>query len=135
MPQNTYTANALYYFESNEIQSKALLIEDLEWTTQMFQTLAMLQCQGRLVNTRGTKDKDGMLHSKTFKVVAKLCLIACAYIDKNFEKISFPFLCLHLNHSQNRDILIIEYQKKCKAGQIKTEDITQAQHLLKCVLS
>ena len=99
----------------------------------MLQTLAMLQCQGRLVNTRGTKDKDGMLYSKTFKVVAKLCLIACAFIDKNFEEISFPFLCLHLNHSQIQDILIIEYQKKCKAGQIKTEDITQAQHLLKCV--
>lgn len=38
MPQNTYTANALYYFDSNEIQSKALLIEDLEWITQMLQT-------------------------------------------------------------------------------------------------
>jgi DNA-binding HxlR family transcriptional regulator len=29
----------------------------------------------------------------------------------------------------------MEYQKKCKAGQIKTEDIQQAQHLLKCVIA
>ena len=27
--------NALYYFDSNDIQQKALLIEDLEWTTQI----------------------------------------------------------------------------------------------------
>lgn len=107
----------------------------MEWTTQMLSPLATLQSQGRLVNTRATKDKDGMLHSTTFEVVAKLCLIACAYSDKNFEEISLPFLCLHLNHSQSQDILIMEYQKKCKAGQIKTEDITQVQHLLKCVVA
>lgn len=141
MPPNTYSfhtrisANALYYFDSNEIQNKALLIEDLEWTTQMLQPLATLQSQGRLVNTRATKDKDGMLHSTTFEVIANLCLIACAYSDKNFEEISLPFLCLHLNHTQNQDILIMEYQKKCKAGQIRTEDITQVQHLLKCVIA
>jgi len=141
MPQDTYSfhtqisANALYYFDSNDIQNKALLIEDLEWTTQMLSPLATLQSQGRLVKTRATKDKDGMLHSTTFEVVAKLCLVACAYSDRNLEEISLPFLCLHLNHTQNQDILIMEYQKKCKAGQIKTEDIKQAQHLLKCVIA
>lgn len=141
MPQNTYSfhtrisANALYYFDSNDIHNKALLIEDLEWTTQMLSPLATLQSQGRLVNTRATKDKDGMLHSTTFEVVAKLCLLACAYSDKNLEEISLPFLCLHLNHSQNQDILIMDYQKQCRAGQIKTEDIKQAQHLLKCVIA
>lgn len=141
LPNGSYSfhtkisANALYYFDSNDIDNKALLIEDLEWTTQMLSPLATLQSQGRLVNTRATKDKDGMLHSTTFEVVAKLCLVACAYSDKNFEEMSLPFLCLHLNHSHNQDILIMEYQKKCKAGQIKTEDIKQTQHLLKCVVA
>ena len=141
MPHGTYgfhsqiSANALYYFNSHELQNKALLIEDLEWTTQMLQPLATLQSQGKLVKTRATKDKDGMLHSTTFEVVANLCLVACAYSDKNFEEISLPFLCLHLNHSHNQDILVMEYQKKCKAGQIKTDDIKQAQHLLKCTMA
>lgn len=141
MPHGTYSfhsqisANALYYFNSYELQNKALLIEDLEWTTQMLQPLATLQSQGKLVKTRATKDKDGMLHSTTFEVVANLCLVACAYSDKNFEEISLPFLCLHLNHSHNQDILVMEYQKKCKAGQIKTDDINKAQHLLKCVVA
>jgi hypothetical protein len=141
MPPNSYSfhtrisANALYYFDSSMIQDKALLIEDLEWTTQMLQPLATLQTQGRLVNTRATKDKDGMLHSTTFEVVANLCLVACAYSDKNFEEISLPFLCLHLNHSQNQDILVMEYQKQCKAGQIKNDEVKQAQQLLKCVIA
>jgi DNA-binding HxlR family transcriptional regulator len=141
MPQGSYSfhtkisANALYYFDSNMIQDKALLIEDLEWTTQMLQPLATLQTQGRLVNTRATKDKDGMLHSTTFEVVANLCLIACAYSDKNFEEISLPFLCVHLNHSHTQDIAIMDYQKKCKAGLIKTEEIQKTQQLLKCVIA
>lgn len=141
MPNGSYSfhsrisANALYYFDSGEINGKALFVEDLEWTTQMLQPLATLQTQGRLVNTRATKDKDGMLHSTTFEVIAKLCLIACAYSDKNFEELGLPFLCLHLNHSPAQDLAVMEYQKKCRAGRIRTEDITQAQHLLKCVIA
>jgi hypothetical protein len=141
IPQNAYSfhtkisANALYYFDSHQINGKALFIEDLEWTTQMLQPLATLQTQGRLVNTRATKDKDGMLHSTTFEVVANLCLLACAYSEKNFEEISLPFLCLHLNHTHNQDILVMEYQKRCKAGQIKTEEVKAAQQLLKSVIA
>jgi hypothetical protein len=129
------SANALYYFDSSNINEKALIIEDLEWTTQMLQPLATLQTQGKLINTRATKDKDGMLHSTTFEVVANLCLVACAYWDKNFEEVSLPFLCLHLNHSHEQDILIMNYQKKYKAGLIKIEEIHEAQQLLKCVVA
>jgi hypothetical protein len=141
MPPTAYSfhtkisANALYYFDSHQINGKALFIEDLEWTTQMLQPLATLQTQGRLVSTRATKDKDGMLHSTTFEVVANLCLLACAYSEKNFEEISLPFLCLHLNHTHNQDILVMEYQKRCKAGQIKTEEVKQVQQLLKSVIA
>ena len=141
MPNGSYSfhtkisANALYYFDSNEIHNKALLIEDLEWTTQMLSPLATLQSQGKLVNTRATKDKDGMLHSTTFEVIANLCLVACAYSDKNFEEISLPFLCIHLNHSHNQDVLIMEYQKKCKAGLIQNEEIKAIQTTLKNVIA
>jgi len=141
MPNGSYSfhtkisANALYYFDSNTLQNKALLIEDLEWTTQMLSPLATLQTQGRLINTRATKDKDGMLHSTTFEVVANLCLIACAYSDKNLEEVSLPFLCLNLNHSHTQDIAIMEHQKKCKAGLLQDEEVKQSQHLLKCAIA
>ena len=141
MPHGSYSfhtqisANALYYFNSCDIQDKALLIEDLEWTTQMLTPLSTLQSQGKLVKTRATKDKDGMLHSTTFEVVGNLCLIACAYSDKNYENISLPFLMINLNHSHTQDIAVMEYQKRCKAGQVKTEDVRQAQYELKCLIA
>lgn len=141
MPNGSYSfhtkisANALYYFDSHQINGKALFIEDLEWTTQMLQPLATLQTQGRLVNTRATKDKDGMLHSTTFEVVGKLCLLACAYSDKNLESLSLPFLMVHLNHSHTQDLAIMDYQKRCKAGQIKTDEVQNAQHGLKCLIA
>ncbi len=127
--------NAIYYFKSDDIHQKMLFVEDLEWTTSMLQPLATLQTQGRLIKTRATKNKDGMLHSTTFEVKGKPCLLACAYSDKNYESLSLPFLMLHLNHSHAQDIAIMEYQKRCKAGQVKTEQQQQTQHLLKCLIA
>lgn len=141
MPKNSYSfhtqisENALYYFDSRQINGKTLFIEDLEWTNQMLMPLATLQTQGKLIKTRATKDKDGMLHSTTFEVTAKLCLIACAYSEKNYEQLSLPFLCLHLNHSHAQDINVMEYQKKCKAGLINQSEITQTQRRLQCVIA
>jgi len=141
MPKNTFSfhtqisENALYYFDSKQIDGKALFIEDLEWTNAMLNPLATLQTQGKLIKTRATKDKDGMLHSTTFEVSAKLCLIACAYSEKNYEQLSLPFLCLHLNHSHAQDINVMEYQKKCKAGLINQCEITAIQRRLQCVIA
>ena len=127
--------NALYYFDSGQIDGKVLFVEDLEWTQKMLGPLATLQTQGRLVKTRATKDKDGMLHSTTFEVAGKLCLIACAYSEKNYDSLSLPFLCLHLNHSPAQDLNVMDYQKKLRAGLIDPSGIAQAQHKLKCVLA
>jgi len=141
MPTGSYSfhtqisANALYYFNSYEIQNKALLIEDLEWTTEMLQPLATLQTQGKLVKTRATKNKDGMIHSTTFEVTGNLCLLACAYSDKNYESLSLPFLMVHLNHSHSQDIAIMEYQKKIKAGLIQIDEVKKAQKELKNLLA
>jgi hypothetical protein len=141
MPKNAFSfhtqisENALYYFDSNQIDEKVLFIEDLEWTNQMLMPLATLQTQGKLIKTRATKDKDGMLHSTTFEVAGKLCLIACAYSEKNYEQLSLPFLCLHLNHSHLQDINVMEYQKRCKAGLINQTEIAQIQRRLQCVIA
>lgn len=141
MPQNTYSfhtqisENALYYFDSDQLDGKVLFIEDLDWTHQMLMPLATLQTQGKLTKTRATKNKDGLLHSTTFEVSAKLCLIACAYSEKNYENLSLPFLCLHLNHSQMQDIEIMDYQRKISAGLIDKTLINQTAHRLKCVIA
>jgi len=141
MPRNSFSFhtqisdNALYYFDSKQIDGKALFIEDLEWTNEMLIPLSTLQTHGKLIKTRATKDKDGMLHSTTFEVAGKLCLIACAYAEKNCEQLSLPFLCLHLDHSHAQDINIMEYQKKCKAGLINQSDIAQIQRKLQCVIA
>jgi len=141
MPKNTYSfhtqisENALYYFDSKQIDGKTLFIEDLEWTNAMLNPLATLQTHGKLIKTRATKDKDGMLHSTTFEVSGKLCMIACAYSEKNYEQLSLPFLCLNLNHSQTQDINIMEYQKKIKAGLINQTEIAATQRLLQCVIA
>ncbi len=127
--------NALYYFDSQQIDGRVLFIEDLEWTQKMLTPLATLQTQGRLVKTRATKDKDGMLHTTTFEVAGKLCLIACAYSEKSYDQLSLPFLCLHLNHSSTQDENVMDYQKKLRAGLINENDIAQTQRKLQCVLA
>lgn len=141
MPSNAYSfhtqisENALYYFDSSQLDQKALFIEDLEWTHQMLTPLATLQTQGKLTKTRATKNKDGMLHSTTFEVQARLCLIASAYYEKNYERLSLPFLVLHLNHSQNQDIEIMDYQRKTSAGLIDKTAIIETADRLKTVIA
>ncbi len=141
MPENAYSfhtqisENALYYFDSHQIDGKVLFIEDLDFTHQMLSPLATLQTQGRLIKTRATKDKDGLLHSTTFEVNAKLCLLACAYSEKNYESLSLPFLLLNLNHSQTQDMEIMDYQRAMMAGQIDKTQIDETAQRLKCVLA
>lgn len=141
MPNGSYSfhtqlsVNALYYFDSNDIQGKALLIEDIEWTNQMLSPLSTLQSQGRLVKTRATKNKDGLIHSTSFEVTGKLCMVACAYPDKNLETIGLPFLCVNLNHSEDQDNLIMEYQKRSREGLVKADDVRTTQHLLRCMIA
>ncbi len=141
MPPNAYSfhtqisENALYYFDSEQLNGKVLFIEDLDWTHQMLAPLATLQTGGKLIKTRATKNKDGLLHSTTFEVNAKLCLIACAYAEKNYENLSLPFLCLHLNHSPAQDIDIMNYQRRTSAGLIDKTLIVQTQRRLQCLIS
>ncbi len=42
---------------------------------------------------------------------------------------------IHLNHSHAQDIAIMQYQKMCKAGQIKAEEVQNAQHQLECIIA
>lgn len=141
LPPNSYSLhtqiseNALYYFDSHQLDGKVLFIEDLDWTNQMLLPLARLQTQRKLIKTRATKNKDGLLHSTTFEVKAKLCLIACAYAEKNYERLSLPFLILHLNHSQSQDLEIMDYQRKASAGLINQSLINETERKLKCVLA
>jgi hypothetical protein len=100
----------------------------------MLQPLATLQAHRRLVKTRATKDKEGMIHSTTFEVNAKLCMVACAYSDKNIEDLSLPFLTIHLNHSTQQDIDIMNYQKRCKAGEYNDIDIQGVQRRIQCAI-
>ena len=113
MPKNTFSfhtqisENALYYFDSRQIDGKALFIEDLEWTNQMLMPLATLQTQGKLIKTRATKDKDGMLHSTTFEVTAKLCLLACLFEDVIVNYLSSEF-AKHTKSSKNSyDLMVL----------------------------
>jgi len=141
MPQGSYsyhtqiTENALYYFDSHQLDGKVLFIEDVEWTKQMLMPLSTLQTQGRLVKTRTTKNKDGMLHSTTFEVTGKLCLVGCAYAEKNHDTSTLPFLSLSLHESHDNDMALMEYQKKCKAGLVDHNEIAKVQRRIQCVIA
>lgn len=110
--------NALYYFENEQINKKLLIVEDLDWTESMLRPLTTLQSQGRLIKTRATKDKNGNLNSTSFQVKGKLCLVACTYTDKQYEKLGLPFLILHLDQKVSSDLEMMEYQKQIKSGKI-----------------
>lgn len=127
--------NALYYFDSNQLNGKALFVEDLEWTNEMLLPLATLQTGGRLVKTRATKNKDGLLHSTTFKVQARLCLIASSSTNRNYSSLNLPFLLLDINHSHTQNQAIMDYTRKCKAGLIDENSRIETQQKLQNIIA
>lgn len=127
--------NALYYFDSKELNQKALFVEDLEWTNEMLLPLATLQSGGRLVKTRATKNKDGLLHSTTFEVNAKFCLIASSSSNRNYSSLNLPFLLLDVNHTQSQNLALMDYTRKCKAGLIDQSTILKTQQKLQCLIA
>ena len=141
MPEGSYSyhtqmsPNALYYFDSRDLHHKALIIEDLEWSRDMLRPLSSLQSGGKLVKTRATKDQDGLYHASSYEVSGKLCLVACTDSSRKDESLSLPFLSIELNHSKTQDEAVMEYQKKCKAGLISSEQILQAKHQIKCLIA
>lgn len=46
-----------------------------------------------------------------------------------------PFLCIHLNHSHIQDLAVMEYQKLCRAGQLKNNEIEQSKTALKNIIA
>ena len=132
---NEITPTALYYSQSRDINNKVLFIEDVEWTKKMLKALSGLQSNQRLVTTRATKDKDGMFHASSFEINSKLCMIGCTDQDRSNYGLTLPFLHLQLNESKDQDKAIMEYQKKRKAGLVSTDEIEQARHQIKCLVS
>jgi DNA-binding HxlR family transcriptional regulator len=132
---NRISANALYYFDSSTIRNKALIIEDLEWSKEMLIPFATLQNQGRLINTRTTKDRNGMLHSTTFEVVGRLCLLACVSAHKNYEHLGLPFLILYSSHSPSQDMALMDYNRQMSANLLDHTEIQKARHELKCIMA
>ena len=102
------------------LDGKVLFIEDLQWTNQMLNPLGYASNAGKTdKNARHKRQGRNATQQPLLKCVAKLCLIACAYSEKNYDQLSLPFLCLNLNHSQTHRIKnVMDYQKKCKAGLI-----------------
>ena len=74
-------------------------------------------------------------NSTSFEIKGKLCFVACAKPDKNYEGLSLPFLCLSLNQDSKQDKLVMNYQKKLRAGLINETEIAQVQRKLKCLLA
>ena len=132
---NRISANALYYFDSRSIQDQALIIEDLEWTKEMLKPLATLQNQGRLINTRTTKDRNGMLHSTTFEVRGRLCLVACASTHTQYTHFGLPFLMLPLKHTPAHEQALMTYQQQLSAHLLNPLHIQQTQHELRCLIA
>jgi hypothetical protein len=124
-----FSPNAWYYFDSNQLQNKVLFLEDLPWTDAMLTPLSILQTQGRLLNTRATKNKEGMIHSTTFQVKGRFCLLACANGDKTQKEL--PFLCLDFDDQNEQAFL--DYQKQKRAGHFSFSMIEKSKRLLKCI--
>ena len=76
-----------------------------------------------------------MLHSTSFELEGKLCFIACAKPEKNYENWNLPFLCLPLNFDKEEGEQLMNYQREKEAGLINEVAIQQTEQKLKNILA
>lgn len=141
LPQNSFSIhtqiseNALYYFNSEDLHQKVLFIEDMEFTAEMLNPLTNLHTKGKLLKTRAVKNANGFIHTHTFEVCAKPCIVACVSNMYKTTEIQIPFLVIHLNENQHQENALLEYQKKYNAGFISELEIKETKYQLSAILS
>ncbi len=110
-----FSANALYYFKSEELQHKILLIEDMDGAQEVLYPLRELQSKQKLNKVISIKDSKGEIKKQSYTAQGAVCVAGCTTKESIYEDNANRSLLIHIDGSEEQDQRIIEYQQKLSA--------------------
>ncbi len=122
--------SSFYYFESNELSHKLLLIEDLDGAESALYPLRELQSKKTITKTFVEKTKRG-LRTTSRTVNGPVCVAGCTTKERVYEDNSNRSFLIYIDSSSDQDEKIMAYQRAKSAGVTSEQEKQSATDLLR----
>ncbi len=127
------TQNAFYYFGTDELGHKLILIEDLDGALSALYPIRELQSKQRISKTLTIKDSKGNTRTIHLKVQGPVSVAGCTTQEQVYEDNANRSFLIYLDESKEQDEKVMQYQRLLSAGKINFTQESNARILLQNV--
>jgi hypothetical protein len=112
------TGNAFYYYDTDELGHKLILIEDYDGVLTALYPIRELQSKQRIKKTITVRDKNGNTKTLHLTVKGPVSVGGCTTSEHIYEDNANRSFLIYLDESEAQDERIMEYQRKLSAKKI-----------------
>ena len=122
--------SSFYYFETNELSHKLMLIEDLDGAESALYPLRELQSKKTITKTFVQKTSKG-LQTTSRTVNGPICVAGCTTKERVYEDNSNRSFIIYIDSSKNQDNKIMDFQRALSAGKVNQSEQNEIRTLIK----
>jgi len=122
--------SSFYYFDTNELTNKLMLIEDLDGAESALYPLRELQSKKTITKTFVQKTSKG-LQTMSRTVNGPICVAGCTTKERVYEDNSNRSFIIYIDSSKNQDNRIMRFQRELSAGKINQGQQNEIRNLIK----
>lgn len=112
------TGNAFYYYDTDELGHKLILIEDYDGVLTALYPIRELQSKQRIKKTITVRDKNGNTKTLHLTVKGPVSVGGCTTSEHVYEDNANRSFLIYLDESEAQDDRIMDYQRKLSAKKI-----------------
>ncbi len=127
------TQNAFYYFGTDELGHKLILIEDFDGALSALYPIRELQSKQRISKTLTIKDSKGNTKTIHLKVQGPVTVAGCTTQESMYEDNANRSFLIYLDESPEQDKKVMQYQRLLSAGKVNLEEEHSTREFLKNV--
>ena len=127
------TQNAFYYFGTDELGHKLILIEDFDGALTALYPIRELQSKQRISKTLTIKDNKGNTKTIHLKVQGPVSVAGCTTQEQVYEDNANRSFLIYLDESKEQDEKVMHYQRLLAAGKVSMQQEHETKALLQNV--
>jgi hypothetical protein len=127
------TQNAFYYFGTDELGHKLILIEDFDGALTALYPIRELQSKQRISKTVTIKDNKGNTKTIHLKVQGPVTVAGCTTQESMYEDNANRSFLIYLDESKEQDKKVMQYQRLLAAGKIDLNQEHETKNFLQNV--
>jgi hypothetical protein len=124
------TGNAFYYYDTDELGHKLILIEDYDGVLTALYPIRELQSKQKIRKTITVRDKNGNTKTLHLTVKGPVSIGGCTTSEHIYEDNANRSFLIYLDETEAQDERIMDYQRKLSAGKIEVTEQQRIQRLL-----